>query len=169
MINEHDMTKKMMETVKSGKHLINEFKGAPNLDIDKKDTDDSETINSPDQSVDVAKNIIDTGDSDGVIQLTGDERKSEEDKFRDTIDNSARFDVFNIYPNVNNVVFGGKIQGMNGLEFQFTLEDTNGFYITGNNIQVTDDVARKITQMKGYYDNWRDEWFEKLATEYKSK
>ena len=135
MINEHDMTKKMMDTMRGG--LINE------------------SITNNDN------------DGDGVIQLSGDERKAEEDKFRETIDSSAQFTVFNVYPEANNVVFGGQIQGMGGIEFQFTLEDTNGFYITGSNVQITDDVARKITQMKGYYDNWRDEWFQKLATEYK--
>lgn len=134
MINEHDMTKKMMETVRGG--LLTE-------------------------------NVESEGND--VIELSGDERKAEEDKFRETIDSSAQISVFNIYPNANNVVFGGQIQGMGGLEFQFTLEDTNGFYITGEHLQITDEVARKITQMKGYYDNWKDEWFQKLATEYRGQ
>jgi hypothetical protein len=133
MINEHDMTKKMMDTIRTQKKLLRE----------------------------------NMGNSDGVIELSGDERKAEEDKFRETVDSSAQISVFNIYPDANNVVFGGTIQGMGGLEFQFTLEDTNGFYITTNNLQITDEIARKLTTMKGYYDNWRDEWFQKLATEYR--
>lgn len=133
MINEHDMTKKMMDTIRTQKKLLRENMGG----------------------------------NDGVIELSGDERKGEEDKFRETVDSSAQITVFNIYPDANNVVFGGTIQGMGGIEFQFTLEDTNGFYITANNVQITDEVARKLTTMKGYYDNWRDEWFQKLATEYR--
>lgn len=133
MINEHDMTKKMMDAMRGG--LISE-----NFNTDKND----------------------------VIELSGDERQAEEQKFRDTVDSSAQITVFNVYPNANNVVFGGQIQGMGGMEFQFTLEDSNGFYITGSNIQVTDEVADKIKRMKGYYDNWRTDWFEKLNTEYKS-
>lgn len=107
--------------------------------------------------------------SNGVIQLSGEERNTEEQKFREIIDASTKFTVFNIYPEANNVVFGGIIQGMGGIEFQMSLEDANGLYITGNNIQITDEVAEKIKKLKGFYDNWKTEWFQKLASEYKTQ
>jgi len=105
--------------------------------------------------------------NNGVIQLSGEERKAEEQKFREIIDGSTQFTVFNVYPEANNVVFGGVIQGMGGIEFQMTLEDSNGLYITGSNIQITDEVSDKIKKLKGFYDNWKSEWFQKLASEYK--
>lgn len=163
MVNEHDMTKRMMETVRSGKHLIREFVGAPDLDVG---TEEPKNQVIGDTGEDNNTDNVGTEDND-VIELSSAERKSEESKFRSTIDNSTKFNVFNVYPKANNVVFGGEIQGMGGLEFQFTLEDTNGFYITANNLQITDEVARNISKMKGYYDTFRDEWFEKLAKEYK--
>lgn len=131
-INEHDITKKMLNTIRE------------NTGVDQ---------NGAGQ--------------DGVIELNGEERNAEEQKFREIIDASTQFNVFNIYPEANNVVFGGVIQGMGGIEFQMTLEDTNGLYITGSNIQITDEVAEKIKKLKGFYDNWKAEWFQKLATEYK--
>lgn len=132
-INEYDITKKMLNTIRE------------NTGVDQNGQN---------------------GQTD-VIELSGEERTSEEQKFREIIDASAQFNVFNIYPEANNVVFGGMIQGMGGIEFQMTLEDTNGLYITGSNIQVTDEVADKIKKLKGFYDNWKAEWFQKLATEYK--
>jgi hypothetical protein len=146
MINEHDeyeIAKRMMGTIRAAnsRKPINENIGSENTN----------------------NNSV---DENGVIELTGEERKAQERTFRETVDKSARFDVFNIYPKANNVVFGGVIERMGGLEFQFTLEDENGLYITANNIQITDDVVRKIAKMKGYYDTWSDEWAEKLNTEY---
>lgn len=157
MINEHDMTKKMMEVIRSQKkNLLTE--------------DFTETgADAPQAGFTNANPNVEDDTTNDAVELSGDERKAEEDKFRETIDSSTQITVFNVYPDANNVVFGGQIQGMGGIEFQFTLEDTNGFYITGNNIQITDEVARKITQMKGYYDNWKDEWFQKLATEYRGQ
>jgi len=131
-INEHDITKKMLNTIRE------------NTGVDQ---------NGSGQN--------------GVIELSGEERTAEEQKFREIIDASTQFNVFNIYPDANNVVFGGIIQGMGGIEFQMTLEDSNGLYITGSNIQITDEVADKIKKLKGFYDNWKAEWFQKLATEYK--
>lgn len=132
-LNEHDITKKML-------NVIRENTGV-----------DQNGING----------------QDDVIELKGEERTAEEQKFREIIDASTQFNVFNIYPEANNVVFGGVIQGMGGIEFQMTLEDTNGLYFTGSNIQITDEVVSKINKLKGYYDGWKTEWFQKLATEYK--
>lgn len=133
-INEYDITKKMLNTIRE------------NTGVDQNGTNGS----------------------DDMIELKGEERTSEEQKFREIIDASTQFNVFNIYPNANNVVFGGIIQGMGGIEFQMTLEDTNGLYISGSNIQITDEVTDKIKKLKGFYDNWKSEWFQKLATEYKA-
>lgn len=126
-INEHDMTKKMLQ-------IMNEGIG---------------------------------DEKDGVIELSGDERQQEEQKFREVLGNLVNFTVFNIYPDANNVVFGGQFQGMGGMEFQFTLEDANGVYVTANNMQLTSEVVETIQKLKGYYDNWKEEWANKLATEYR--
>jgi hypothetical protein len=41
--------------------------------------------------------------------------------------------------------------------------------ITMSNIEVTDKVSSLLTKLKGYYENWVDEWALKLANEYKPK
>jgi len=107
------------------------------------------------------------GNNDDVQELTGREREDEEKKFRQVLGNLVNFTVFNIYKDANNVVFGGQFQGMGGLEFQFTLEDANGIYVSADSMQLTSEVVETIRKLKGYYDNWKEEWANKLATEYK--
>lgn len=110
----------------------------------------------------------DSSNQQDTIQLSGDELNQEQSKFRDVITSRVEFTSFNIYPQAGNVVFGGKFQDMDNMEWQFSLEETDGLYITSNNMQVSDDVVNRIKKLKGYYDNWASEWSNKLATEYKS-
>lgn len=103
------------------------------------------------------------------IQPSQEELTQEHQRFREVVGPRVEFTMFNIYPQAGNVVFGGKFQDMDGLEWQFTLEETDGLYITVNNMQVSDDVVTRIQKLRGYYDNWAGDWSNKLATEYKGK
>jgi hypothetical protein len=98
--------------------------------------------------------------------LTSSELSEEHQNFRDTVTPRVDFTSFKVYPNNKNVVFSGKFETMNGLEWQFTLEDVNGLYISASNVPISDDTLTTIKKLKGYYDNWADEWSKKIATEY---
>lgn len=104
--------------------------------------------------------------NDGV-DITGSELASEQNKFKDQITPRVDFSVFKIYPSENNAVFSGKFQDMNGMEFQFSLEDNEGLYINSTNLQLTDEAIDRLRALKGYYKNWANEWAIKLANEYK--
>jgi len=99
-------------------------------------------------------------------ELTSAELSEQQANFRDTVSPRVDFTGFKIYPKNKNVVFSGKFENMGGLEWEFTLEDTNGLYITANNVPFSDDTIEMIKKLKGFYDNWADEWAQKLATEY---
>lgn len=131
LIDEHDMTKKMLSIVREHKII---------------------TENTP--------------VSEG-IDLSGPELKEEQKKFRETISPRVDFSVFKIYPQASNVVFAGKFQDMNGMEWEFTLSETNGIYIKVNNLQLTKEAVVIIQKLFGYYQVWSNEWANKLATEYK--
>jgi len=107
------------------------------------------------------------GDNEGITP-NQEELNQEYSKFRETISSRVEFTTFKIYPEVNNVIFGGKFQDLDGMEWQFSLEEKNGLYITSNNLQVDDEVIRRIQKLKGYYDNWADDWANKITTEYKN-
>lgn len=154
---EHDMTKKMLSTIRGDKT---------------KKIEESVKSESLDESTRSMLNKLREGkmlneNENEVIELEGSELKAEHDKFRDTITSRVEFTVFNIYPDANNVVFGGKFLDMDGAEWQMTLEENNGVYITASNMQLTPDVVDRIQKLVGFYDSWADEWSTKLATEYK--
>jgi|TARA_R110000796_G_scaffold19237_4_gene57794 hypothetical protein len=111
------------------------------------------------------KSLLTEGQMDEE-DLTSAELSEEQKNFRDTVSPRVDFTGFKVYPKNKNVVFSGKFENMGGLEWQFTLEDSNGLYITANNVPFSDDTIATIKKLKGYYDNWADEWAQKLATEY---
>lgn len=150
--DQHDMTRRMLNVIREGQTPKNlKFLTESGF----------ETANS-DQPNDVPK-----PNSDDSIQPSQEEVAAEQQKFREIVGPRVEFTTFNIYPQAGNVVFGGKFQDMDGLEWQFSLEETDGLYITANNMQVSDDVVTRIQKLRGYYDNWAGDWSNKLATEYK--
>lgn len=99
-------------------------------------------------------------------ELDSAELSEEQTNFRKAVSPRVDFTGFKIYPNSKNAVFSGKFQNLGGLEWEFTLEDSNGLYISANNVPFSDDTIDVIKKLKGFYDNWADTWAEKLATEY---
>lgn len=165
-LNEHDMTRKMLDTLREGKSM---------------NTGDAECITET-NGYDTDKNMISairegkttTGrllneEAGDVIKLEGAERADEEAKFRDVIGQRVEFTVFNIYPSANNVVFGGKFQDLGGAEWQFSLEEDDGVYLTVNNMKLTAAAVERLQRLRGYYENWSEEWAQKLSTEYRQQ
>ena len=108
-----------------------------------------EILNEYDVAKDMLKTLREYDSSrNDMIELSNEERKIEEDKFRETVSPRVQFTVFNIYPQDNNAVFGGKFTDLNGLEWQFSLEDDNGIYITGKNLQLTPSVLQTLQRLK---------------------
>lgn len=146
-MDQHDMTRKMLQTIRENQtpktlKFLTENNYETAADAQSPNEDDS-------------------------IQPSQEEIAQEQQKFREVVGPRVEFTTFNIYPQAGNVVFGGKFQDMDGMEWQFTLEETDGLYITVNNMQVSDDVVTRIQKLRGYYDNWAGDWSNKLATEYK--
>lgn len=174
-VDEHDMTKKILSSIResqreSQKESLLEFKNASDLNnmdgiagalknFQPQEEDPNASLNKTNQMGDEGEDTIDPSQE---------EMNAEYDKFSDVVNPRVQFKVFKIYPKANNVILGGTFQGMSGLEWQFSLEDENGLYITVNNLQVDNDVIQTLQKLKGYYDNWANEWSKKLATEYKN-
>ena len=137
-ISEHSITKQMLSTIRKKTNAVN-----------------TQPLNENFNS--------NSGDEE---ELTATELSEEQKNFRDTVSPRVNFTGFKVYPKNKNVVFSGRFENLGGLEWEFTLEDANGLYITANNVPFSDDVIDTIKKLKGYYDNWADEWAQKLATEY---
>lgn len=148
-INEHDMTKKMMNVLRGGYKNI--LLTEETNEISPENDDQKDTL-SPEK-----------GDSVYEEELK---------KLMDTVDSSAQITNFKIYPADRNVIIEGKllegeVEG-SGIMFEMNLKKRE-IKTTMENIDLTDNVSIILQKLKGYYQNWCDEWSRKIATEYNQK
>lgn len=139
MINEHDLTKKMINDIRSKKFLL--------------EAEEGNDVITPAENSDVYK--------------------SELQKIGDTVDKRVQITKFKIYPKDRDVQVDGRFD--QGINFYFsTKAGKPSISMTdeaGNVRQmfVDDDIVEIINKLSGYYENWSEEWAEKLNTEYKAK
>lgn len=142
-LNEHDMTKKMMEVMRGG------YK--------------TKLITETDMS----------HEADTITPKPGDAVFNDElKKLQDTVDPRVKISNFKIYPVDENVVIEGTFLQREGDDsgIKFKMSLAKGDIETSmNNIDLSDKVSILLNKLKGYYDNWVDEWALKLANEYRPK
>ena len=91
------------------------------------------------------------------------------DAFRSTVNPGAKFSkedsenatsnplVF--FPKDGNLVFSGSIPTLSGMKFQFSLNDvTESPYVFVDGLALTANVLDTLKKLKGFYDNWKEEW-----------
>lgn len=105
---------------------------------------------------------------DEKIQLKEDEVKEEEKKFRETVSPRVEFKKFFIYPKASNVEWAGKFTNID-LEWVYSLDSTNGVYISGDLVRLDDGAMDILKKLNGYYQTWSNEWANKLAQDYNFK
>ena len=138
-INEHDMTKKMMDILRGG------YKDMLTEEVDnQKDTKDYATTDPIYQEE--LKKIKETVDSSIEI-----------DEFRSYID-----------PNNKNVMMTGTML-FGKVRFRFELIRDEAELSTIEPYDLTTENNEKISKMIGYFKNWRDEWAKKITEEMKDK
>lgn len=92
------------------------------------------------------------------------------DNFKQTVNGGAKFAKPNpddpqsnplvFFPTTGNLVFTGSIPSLSDLKFQFSLNDiTNSPYIFVDGLALTEDVVTTLNRLRGYYLNWRDQFF----------
>jgi len=140
-INEHDMTKKMMDTIRGG----------------------------------FTSKLITENDNqqDTISPVKGDVVFNEElSKLQDTVDPRVKITNFKIYPSDENVVIEGTFlqreDENSGIKFKMSLA-AGDIETSMNNIDLNNKVSSLLQKLKGYYENWVDEWALKLAREYRPK
>lgn len=104
-----------------------------------------------------------------AVQPNDYDYQEEVKKFKTQITSRVEIKTFNVYPNTNNVIFGGTFTDFTGLNFQMSLDEKDGLYINSEALQVTDDVVERITKLSGYYKNWADEWANKVIANYSNQ
>lgn len=103
---------------------------------------------------------------DEKIELKEDELREEEKKFRETVYPRVEFNKFFIYPKASNVEWTGKFTD-SSIEWVYSLDDSNGVYISGDLVRLNDNAMEVLKKLTGYYQTWSTEWANKLAENYK--
>ena len=102
---------------------------------------------------------------DEKIELKEEDMREEEKKFRDTVSPRVEFKKFFIYPKAFNVEWAGKFTNSD-LEWVYSLDTSNGVYITGDLVQLDGDTMEILKKLVGYYETWSNEWANKIAEDY---
>ena len=102
---------------------------------------------------------------DEKIELKEEDLKEEEKKFRDTVSPRVEFKKFFIYPKAHNVEWAGTFTGID-LEWVYSLDNSNGVYISGDLVRLEDDIMELIKKLVGYYDTWSSDWAKKVVEDY---
>jgi len=142
-MSQHDETRRMLGLIRE------------NLNANKK----NKTLLREQSEV---KDDIDLGEEDSASLV------EEEKKFRDTVSPRVEFNRFKLYPKAQNVEFSGKFTS-NNLEWFYSLDDTNGVYVTADLLQLDQSTLEQIQKLVAYYDTWSNEWATKIAEEYKNE
>ena len=155
-INEHDMTKRMMDIMRGG------FK--PLL---KEEEETAQAVDTP-----ITDDMVDPSKADDVITpKQGDAVFNDElKKLQDTVDPRVKITNFKIYPVDENVIIEGtflkKESEGSGINFKMSLA-AGEIETSMNDIELSDKVSLLLQKLKGYYENWVDEWALKLPNEYR--
>jgi len=143
--NEHDITKKMLNTMRKGINRLNENE---EVVIDNEETtNDYETIEKE----------VETEIEDG---LDSPEAKEEASKISEMVNPLIIVNTFKIYEDSGNVVMSGSFQNTE-IGWQFSKND--GLFINAENVNLTDNVKEMLDKLSAYYKNWQNEWASKIG------
>lgn len=96
-------------------------------------------------------------------EVTPDEQREEEGKFKQTISKLVKFDKMKVYR--QNVEWSGELV-REKIKWVYSLNESNGCYISIESedmLQLTTEVIETLKKLKGYYDVWSDEWGSRLT------
>ena len=164
---ENDPTRKMLNVIRESNYKTNK-KGLlreQGLEMDDPTLDPIDQM-EPTDGFETAE-TGETGESVEERELEKDEFREEQDKFRQSVHNRVEFNKFKLYPESQNVEFGGTFTDSR-IEWFYSLDDSTGVYISAELLQLRDETLEVIKKLVGYYKAWSDEWANRIAEEYNS-
>lgn len=148
--NEHDITKRMLNTIRKGGNRLNENE---EITIDDKEVDDDGAIENETE--------IEVDDVEGENnELDSPEAKEEASKISEMVNPLINVTSFKIYEDSGNVVLSGNFQNTD-IEWQFSKND--GLFINAENVNLTDNVKEMLDKLSAYYKNWQNDWASKIG------
>lgn len=179
MINEHDMTKSMIDKVRSIMILKENETGVPTTNNQEPENVEIREISFLDDSGNLKSDVPEN------MRVYWDGTESEKKKFMDGVSPNVSFTSFSITPKSNGNEGDVKLTGvlndfgigfsMNkrqdlGLRITTSPAKTNQPGVTGEgfsptDVKLTPELIGMLNRLNGYYENWYKEWATKLNTE----
>ena len=148
-LNEYDVTKNMLSQIKT-MNVKPSRKRKLNEDSDNGGNDAIAITNDPKFGQNVLRNQI----ASFKQAVHGGAKFSQEDS------ENPKSNPLVFFPKTGNLVFSGSIPSLADLKFQFSLNDVTGApYIFVEGLSLTEETITTLNKMKGFYENWKDEWF----------
>jgi len=175
-INEHDMTKAMLDRIRNGgssnslnesvqQRQTNQPQQLDEHDMTKHMLDKIRNSQQIIETKSVAGGLIMEGvESNDVIKVEDDELGEEVGKLRDMV-GGVDLKLYEVYPKDKNVVMVGVLD--NGIEFKFSKKE-QAPYINVDNMRLDSETVDVIKKLQGYYVNWTQYWVEKISEYSKS-
>jgi hypothetical protein len=165
-INEHDMTKRMLDRIRTGNHQSNSINENTQVTVNVKPQ--RGMIDEHDMTKQML-NIIRENNAEmettfedsnyDVIKVENDELGEEATKLRDMV-GGVDLKLYEVYPKDKNVVMVGVLD--NGIEFKFSKKEAAP-YINMENMRLDTETVDVIKKLQGYYVNWTQYWAEKIS------
>lgn len=186
MINEHDMTKSMIDKMKST--LLREFVNQPQGQNPEYSESDVET-NEPETKIKEINFLDGNGNLNSDVpenmKVYWEGTESEKKKFMDGVSPDVTFTSFVITPKaggdegnvkltgvLNNVSIGFSMNKKQDLGLMITTAPAkttqpgvSGQGLSSTDVKLTPELIGLLNKLNGYYENWYKEWATKLNTE----
>ncbi len=165
MINEHDMTKSMIDTMRSVK-LVRES-------VEPNQAEQSMGMNNEQAPQEII--ILKNGEEQNVEGSISGFWKSDKESFMQTVSSDVRFTSFSITPksgaNEGDVKMTGILDAYD-IGFSMNKNASLGLVITtapegaqSSDIKLDENVMKTLSALYKYYQNWYKDWSTKLNTE----
>ena len=161
MINEHDITKSMIDKIRT---IIRE-----NTQVPMQQNVEAQPTEEPQQTEEI-KDIQIVKDGTVVTDKPGMSAywDTEKTKFMQTVTFDVNFYDFIISPKTTtyegNVLLSGRLNKFD-VEFKMNKDESVGLDITMSDQNLNDELNKLLGTLKGYYTGWQKDWSEKLNSD----
>ena len=161
MINEHDITKSMIDKIRT---IIRE-----NTQVPMQQNVEAQPTEEPQQTeeikdIQIVKNGNVATDKPGMSAYWD----TEKTKFMQTVTFDVNFYDFIISPKTTtyegNVLLSGRLNKFD-VEFKMNKDESVGLDITMSDQNLNDELNKLLGTLKGYYTGWQKDWSEKLNSD----
>lgn len=171
-INEHDMTKRMLDAIRGGTNSspLNENvqtnNASPKEQLDEHDmTKDmlAKIRNMKPINEEVVSGPLLTegieGENEDVVKVDDDEASEQASIINDIV-GGVDLKLYEVYPKDRNVVMVGVLD--NGIDFKFSKKE-QAPYINVDNMKLDSETLETVKRLEGYYKSWVEDWNKKIS------